>query len=219
MRSQGGRVDTDAIDNSAGVDTSDHEVNIKILIDRAIAIGALSAEERAALLHGMTEDVAALVLRDNYLQGEALSVAEARGAAALPRQARLIRELERRGRLDRALEFLPDDEALAERAAQHRGLVRPELAVLLAYAKLALDAELLASDLPDAAELAETLQQLFPGVAARQARRRDRLPPAAPRDSRHDRHQRSRQPGRHHVRHRSAGANRPPGGRRSPAPI
>ncbi len=165
----GGRIDTDAIDNSAGVDTSDHEVNIKILIDRAIAIGALSAEERAALLHGMTEDVAALVLRDNYLQGEALSVAEARGPAALPRQARLIRELERRGRLDRALEFLPDDEALAERAAQHRGLVRPELAVLLAYAKLALDAELLASDLPDAAELAETLHHYFP------ASLRDRL--------------------------------------------
>jgi glutamate dehydrogenase len=160
----GGRVDTDAIDNSAGVDTSDHEVNIKILIDRAIAVGELSAEERAALLHGMTEDVAALVLRDNYLQGEALSVAEARGPIALPRQARLIRELERSGRLDRALENLPDDETLAERAAQRRGLMRPELAVLLAYAKMALDAEFLASDLPDAPELAETLHHYFPAL-------------------------------------------------------
>ncbi len=77
----------------------------------------------------MADDVAALVLRDNYLQGEALSVAEARGVAMLDRQARLIRDLERSGRLDRALEFLPDEETLATRAAQHRGLVRPELAV------------------------------------------------------------------------------------------
>ena len=110
---KGGRIDTDAIDNSAGVDTSDHEVNLKILIDRAIAAGALAAEEREPLLHGMAGDVAALVLRDNYLQGEALSVAEARGVGALDRQARLIRDLERSGRLDRALEFLPDDETLA----------------------------------------------------------------------------------------------------------
>ena len=92
----------------------------------------------------MTDEVAALVLRDNYLQGEALSVAEARGAGALDRQARLIRDLERAGRLDRALEFLPDDETLAARAAARRGLTRPELAVLLAYAKMSLDHELLA---------------------------------------------------------------------------
>ncbi|HEY3911415.1 MAG TPA: NAD-glutamate dehydrogenase [Stellaceae bacterium] len=160
----GGRIDTDAIDNSAGVDTSDHEVNLKILIDHAIAIGALAGEEREPLLHQMTGDVASLVLRDNYLQGEALSVAEARGPAALDRQARLIRDLERSGRLDRALEFLPDDEALAARAAERRGLVRPELAVLLAYAKMSLDAELLASDLPDAPELAEELRAYFPAA-------------------------------------------------------
>ena len=90
----GGRIDTDAIDNSAGVDTSDHEVNLKILVDRAIAAGVLPAEEREPLLQSMADEVAALVLRDNYLQGEALSVAEARGGAALDRQARLIRELE-----------------------------------------------------------------------------------------------------------------------------
>jgi glutamate dehydrogenase len=125
----------------------------------------------------MTEDVATLVLRDNYLQGEALSVAEARGPAALARQARLIRELERRGRLDRALEYLPDDETLAERAAQHRGLVRPELAVLLAYAKLALDAELLDSDLPDAPELAEVARHYFPApLRAKLAAEIDRHP-------------------------------------------
>jgi glutamate dehydrogenase len=158
----GGRIDTDAIDNSAGVDTSDHEVNIKILVDRAVAAEALPAAEREPLLHGMAEDVAALVLRDNYLQGLALSVAEARGADALDRQAGLIRELERSGRLDRALEFLPDEKAVAMRAAERRGLVRPELAVLLAYGKMALDAELLASDLPDAEELILELFGYFP---------------------------------------------------------
>jgi glutamate dehydrogenase len=171
----GGRIDTDAIDNSAGVDTSDHEVNLKILIDRAIASGTLPEIEREPLLHGMTEDVAALVLRDNYLQGEALSVAEARGVSALDRQTRLIRELEKSGRLDRALEFLPDDETLANRAAAHRrGLTRPELAVLLAYSKMALDAELLASDLPDAPRLAAELYGYFP------SRLRERLGPQIP---------------------------------------
>jgi glutamate dehydrogenase len=158
----GGRINTDAIDNSAGVDTSDHEVNIKILLDQAIASGELAAEEREPLLAGMTEDVAALVLRDNYLQGEALSVAEARGIASLDRQVRMIRDLERSGRLNRALEFLPDEETLAARAAQGRGLVRPELAVLLAYAKMTLYEELLASTLPDAAELAAELRSYFP---------------------------------------------------------
>jgi glutamate dehydrogenase len=165
----GGRINTDAIDNSAGVDMSDHEVNIKILLDRAITSGALLASEREPLLAAMADDVAALVLRDNYLQGEALSVAEVRGVAVLDRQVRLMRDLERSGRLDRALEFLPDDETLAGRAAQRRGLVRPELAVLLAYAKMALYAELLASDLPDAAELDAELRSYFPAAL------RDRL--------------------------------------------
>jgi glutamate dehydrogenase len=170
----GGRIDTDAIDNSAGVDTSDHEVNLKILIDRAIASAKLPAEDREPLLHGMSADVAALVLADNYLQGQALSVAEARGAAALDRQIRLIHELEKSGRLDRALEFLPDDETLASRAATHRGLTRPELAVLLAYSKMALDADLLASDLPDSPRLADELYGYFP------LRLRERLGPQIP---------------------------------------
>jgi glutamate dehydrogenase len=165
----GGRINTDAIDNSAGVDMSDHEVNIKILLDHAIASGALLAWEREPLLAAMADDVAALVLRDNYLQGEALSVAEARGVAVLDRQVRLMRDLERSGRLDRALEFLPDDETLAARSAQRRGFVRPELAVLLAYAKMALYAELLASNLPDAAELDGELHGYFPATL------RDRL--------------------------------------------
>jgi glutamate dehydrogenase len=158
----GGRIDTDAIDNSAGVSMSDHEVNIKVLLGHAIATGALGAQEREPLLAQMTDDVAALVLRDNYLQGEALSVAEARGAGALDRQARLIRDLEKAGRLDRALEFLPDDSEIASRTAARRGLTRPELSVLLAYAKMSLDHELLQSDLPDAPELAEELRLYFP---------------------------------------------------------
>src|SRR5712664_4831411 len=158
----GGRNNTDAIDNSAGVDTSDHEVNIKILLDQAIASGALAAEEREPLLASMADDVAALVLRDNYLQGEALSVAEAQGLEALDRQLRLMRDLERSGRLDRALEFLPDDETLAARAASRRGLTRPELAALLAHAKMSLDEDLLASTLPDLPDIAADLRDYFP---------------------------------------------------------
>jgi glutamate dehydrogenase len=165
----GGRINTDAIDNSAGVDMSDHEVNIKILLDHTIASGVHSASEREPLLAAMADDVAALVLRDNYLQGEALSVAEAHGVTAFDRQVRLMRDLERSGQLDRGLEFLPGDGTLATRAAQRRGLVRPELAVLLAYAKMALYSELLASDLPDAAELDGELRGYFPAAL------RDRL--------------------------------------------
>jgi glutamate dehydrogenase len=167
----GGRIDTDAIDNSAGVDMSDHEVNIKILLSGAIAAGALGRQERDPLLAQMTDEVAALVLRDNYLQGEALSVAEAAGAAdffgTLDREARLIRELERAGRLDRGLEALPDEETVAARARTRRGLTRPELAVLLAYAKMSLDQDLLASDLPDLPELAGDLAGYFPAALGR----------------------------------------------------
>ncbi len=158
----GGRIDTDAIDNSAGVDTSDHEVNIKILLDQAIASGALAGEARQPLLAEMSDEVASLVLRDNYLQGEALSAAEARGVVSLDRQLRMIGDLERAGRLDRTLEFLPDDETLAARSAHGRGLVRPELAVLLAYAKMTLYEALLASAVPDAPELADELRSYFP---------------------------------------------------------
>jgi glutamate dehydrogenase len=163
---KGGRIDTDAIDNSAGVSMSDHEVNIKILLGSAIAAGALGPQEREPLLAQMTDDVAALVLRDNYLQGEALSLAEARAAAdfagALGRETRLIRELERLGLLDRGLEFLPDDDTLAARAAAKQGLTRPELAVLLAYAKMALDHEIVVSDLPELPDLAGDLRDYFP---------------------------------------------------------
>jgi glutamate dehydrogenase len=162
---KGGRINTDAIDNSAGVDTSDHEVNLKILFSGPLRRGDLSPAARDRLLEEMTDDVAAHVLKDNYDQTLALSVAQSRGVRDLDSQARFIRELERRGKLDRAVEFLPDDEALRKRAQEGVGLTRPELAVLLAYAKLELDAELLASDLPDDPYFASVLANYYPKAA------------------------------------------------------
>src|SRR6185436_10762853 len=158
-----GRINTDAIDNSAGVDTSDHEVNIKILLYDAIARGELAGiEERNRILAEMTDDVARLVLRDNYEQTQAISVVHTQGEALLDGQARFMRALEKAGKLNRAVEYLPDDETIAERHTQHIGLTRPELAVLLAYAKLALYEELLKSDLPDDPQLVDDLVLYFP---------------------------------------------------------
>ena len=159
---RGGRINTDAIDNSAGVDTSDHEVNIKIAVGDAVAAGWLAPTERAAFLATMTADVEHHVLRDNYLQTLALTLAEANAPALLDAHGRLMRAMERRGRLDRTVEFLPDEEALAQRAASMRGLTRPEIAVLLAYVKNGLYAELLASDLPDLPKLRDEMMHYFP---------------------------------------------------------
>ena len=159
---KGGRIDTDAIDNSAGVDTSDHEVNLKILLNSVIASGGLTLPERNALLHALTDNVAELVLRDNYLQGLALSIAEAQGHERLDAEGRLIRDLEQTGRLDRAIEFLPSEEALAARAQARQALTRPELSVLLAYVKHSLTDDLIASDFPDDPQLAEDLFAYFP---------------------------------------------------------
>jgi glutamate dehydrogenase len=158
----GGRINTDAIDNSAGVDTSDHEVNLKVLLSGPLRRGELSSEARDALLDKMTDDVAAHVLRDNYDQTLALSVALARAAADLDSQGRFMRDLERNGRLDRTVEFLPSDEALRKRAQAGLALTRPELAVLLAYAKLDLDEELKESDIPDQTYFAAELAAYFP---------------------------------------------------------
>jgi glutamate dehydrogenase len=158
----GGRINTDAIDNSAGVDTSDHEVNIKVLLAIPIAEGTLTLRQRNDLLASMTDDVAALVLRDNYEQTQVLSV----GGHLAPRltddYARFIRYLEREGRLDRAIEFLPSEETIAERAAAGLGLVAPERAVVLAYAKLWLYDVVLASQLPDDPWVAQALVGYFP---------------------------------------------------------
>lgn len=164
---KGVRLNTDAIDNSAGVNTSDVEVNIKIALAAPLAQGQLTPPDRAALLGQMTDDVAELVLRNNYLQTLALSLAERTGGADLPFQQRLMQMLELRGELDRAVEFLPSGAELQERRARGEGLTRPELAVLLAYAKLSLHAEVLASDLPDDPFFAADLLAYFPAALAR----------------------------------------------------
>ncbi len=158
----GGRICTDAIDNSGGVDTSDHEVNIKILLAIPVAEGTLTLRQRNELLASMTDDVARLVLRDNYEQTQVLSLGRRLAGKALDDHARFIRFLEREGRLDRAIEFLPSDEALAERAAAGGGLLVPEAAVVLAYAKLWLYDVVLASGLPDDPWVARALVDYFP---------------------------------------------------------
>ena len=161
----GARIDTDAVDNSAGVDTSDHEVNLKILLGGPVMRGELSEDGRNSLLASMTDDVAAHVLADNYNQTLALSVAQLRGSADLDAHGRLIRDLEARGKLARAVEFLPSDIQLKALANDGKGLTRPELCVLLAYAKLDLDAEVLASALPNDPFFASLLAGYFPPAA------------------------------------------------------
>jgi glutamate dehydrogenase len=158
----GGRLNTDSVDNSAGVDCSDHEVNIKILLGQVVAAKKLTMKARDRLLADMTDEVAALVLRDNYLQTGALSVAEAEAAERLPNYQRLIRVLERAGRINRSVESLPDEEGIAQLSKAGLGLTRPEIAVLLAHAKLALNDELLDSDLPDESCLEDDLVDYFP---------------------------------------------------------
>jgi glutamate dehydrogenase len=157
-----GKINTDAIDNSAGVDCSDHEVNIKILLNAVVREGKLTQEDRNRLLVEMTDEVAALVLRDNYFQTQSLSVSGALAPALLDTQQRFIKALEKAGRLNRALEFLPDDEEFAERRAAKLGLAAPERAVLLAYAKIALNDELIASDVPDDPFISTALERYFP---------------------------------------------------------
>jgi glutamate dehydrogenase len=158
----GGRINTDAIDNSAGVDTSDHEVNIKILMGDLIGRKKITRKQRDKLLGEMTDEVAALVLRNNYQQTQSLSVVQQQGVDRMDEQLRLIRTLERSGRLNREIEFLPDEETFAERLAEGRPLTRPELSVLLAYAKIATYDELLASNLPDDPLLEADLARYFP---------------------------------------------------------
>jgi glutamate dehydrogenase len=162
----GVRLNTDAIDNSAGVNTSDVEVNLKIALSRPMRDGRLPREARNALLAEMTDEVARLVLRNNYQQTLALSLAQRRGLEDLGFQQRLMQTLERRDLLDRAVEFLPDDMELAERRRRAQPLTRPELAVLLAYAKLSLNHDLLASAVPDDPYLGRELGRYFPAAVA-----------------------------------------------------
>jgi len=152
----------DAIDNSAGVDCSDHEVNIKILLDTIVAEGDLTEKQRNELLGEMTEEVGELVLRDNYEQARAISTSATQAASMLEVHERYIDALEEAGVLNRELESLPDDEVLADRKAAGGGLTPPEFAILLSYTKNALADELLASDLPEDPNFAGVLARYFP---------------------------------------------------------
>ena len=158
----GGRLNTDFIDNSAGVNTSDVEVNIKILLNPLVAAGKLTLAQRNQLLARMTREVASLVLRNNYLQGQAISTLELQSKTRIAEYQNLMRSLERSGELNRALEFLPADDEIAERRKLGAGLTRPELAVLLAYSKIWLNNHLLASDVPEDPYLSNELARYFP---------------------------------------------------------
>lgn len=160
--SRGVRINTDAIDNSAGVDTSDHEVNIKILLTGMIREGDMTLKQRNTLLASMTDDVAEMVLRDNYEQNVLLGNARSQRSGMIPVHERFIHWLEERGDLDRALEFLPDDGELERRRTAGEGLQSPEFSVLVAYAKLVLKADLAESDLPDEPWFRRTLAEYFP---------------------------------------------------------
>jgi glutamate dehydrogenase len=159
---RGGRIYTDAIDNSAGVDCSDHEVNIKILLNSIVESGDMTEKQRNELLTEMTEEVAQLVLRDNYQQTQALSNALAQAASMVDVHARYIRALEQAGKLNRELEFLPSEEELAERKSDDMGLTAPEFAVLLAYTKITLYREMLDSDVTEDPYLSGELERYFP---------------------------------------------------------
>ncbi len=163
----GGRINTDFIDNSAGVNTSDVEVNIKILLADVARNSRLTRGARNQLLARMTTEVAALVLRNNYLQSQALSVLEQRAAERLSEYQSLIRALERSGHLNRVIEFLPADDEFLERRKQRSGLTRPELAIVLAYSKIWLNNHLLDSDLPDDPYFATEVQRYFPAPIRR----------------------------------------------------
>jgi glutamate dehydrogenase len=159
---RGGRLNTDFIDNSAGVNTSDVEVNLKILLNGAVRTREITQAARNRLLVQMTDEVAALVLRNNYLQGQAISTGEFQTRQLLAENAYVIRALERSGDLNRSLEFLPSDEDIAERRQSGEGLTRPELAILLSYGKIWLYHALIHSDVPEDPYLSTELNRYFP---------------------------------------------------------
>ncbi|MFE2552354.1 NAD-glutamate dehydrogenase [Streptomyces sp. NPDC059355] len=161
---EGGKVNTDAIDNSAGVDTSDHEVNIKILLNAVVADGDMTVKQRNKLLAEMTDEVGHLVLRNNYAQNVALANGIAQAPSLLHAQQRFMRRLEAAGRLDRNIEFLPTDRQIRELLGAGRGLTQPELAVLFAYTKITVADELIATELPDDPYLRRLLHAYFPAA-------------------------------------------------------
>jgi glutamate dehydrogenase len=159
---RGGRLNTDFIDNSAGVNTSDVEVNLKILLNGAVRAKEITLAARNRLLVQMTDEVAALVLRNNYLQSQAISTSEFQGKQRLSESAYVIRALERSGDLNRSLEYLPSDEELAERRQAGEGLTRPELAITLSYGKIWLYRALIHSNVPEDPYLSAELKRYFP---------------------------------------------------------
>jgi glutamate dehydrogenase len=158
----GGMVYTDFIDNSAGVNCSDKEVNIKILLNSIVNAGDLTPKQRNELLSAMTDEVAKLVLRDNFLQTRAISLSASQALRSIEIQARYMNELERTGKLDRKLEFLPDEKTLMERKQKGLGLSKPSIAVLLCYAKIILKEQILATDVPEEIYMDLVLKSCFP---------------------------------------------------------
>jgi glutamate dehydrogenase len=158
----GGLIYTDAIDNSAGVDCSDHEVNIKILTNAIVANDDMTLKQRDSLLESMTEDVGLHVLRDNYLQTQCVDLCAVDGALAFNEQSRFMQHLEAIGRLDRAIEYLPDSEEIADRMANDLALVKPEIAVLVSYSKMVMFDELMGSNFTTDPALEATLMDYFP---------------------------------------------------------
>ena len=159
---KGGKINTDAIDNSAGVDCSDHEVNIKIALSKAVQDNLLTNQQRNKLLENMTDEVAELVLRDNKLQTQAITIAELQGASILEMNSRLINKLEANKILNREIEYLPSKDEILRRSAAKQGLTRPEIAVILAYSKITIYNDLIQSDLPDDPYFYNDLLLYFP---------------------------------------------------------
>ena len=197
---RGGRVNTDAIDNAGGVDCSDHEVNIKILLNDVVGAGDMTEKQRNLLLAEMTDEVAELVLRNNYLQTQALSLAGAQAHSLLEVHVRLIRALERSGDLDPAIEFLPDADEIEERASLGRGLSAPELSVLMAYVKITLFRTLLEAGLGGGRLRRAGAPALFPAAPAGTLPGARGQPPPRGRDRFHRGRERGGQPRRHHLR-------------------
>ncbi|MDO6426901.1 NAD-glutamate dehydrogenase [Thalassotalea sp. 1_MG-2023] len=158
----GGRINTDSVDNVGGVDCSDNEVNIKILLNGLVQNGDLTLKQRNQLLFDMTDDVSDLVIKDCYRQTHSISITEMRGSTQLKEQSRFINALERTGKLNRALEFIPNDEEIADRLAQGKGLTRPELSVLLAYSKMVLKEDLVCPEITENPYHDRLLIEAFP---------------------------------------------------------
>ncbi len=158
----GGSSNTDFIDNAGGVDCSDHEVNIKILLNELVSQGDMTVKQRNQLLRDMTDDVSDLVLKNNYRQAQALNIAELHAAGTMDDYIRLIRRLEAEGKLDPQLEFLPSEDELQERKEKGLGFTRPELSVLISYAKIELKQALINSWITDDPSFSREMETAFP---------------------------------------------------------